>query len=348
MYAPPDHYAWDFWLVEDGGCWHLFHLQAPRSLHPEARHHHASVRHAVSDDLEHWEPVGTALAAGPAGDWDDRCIWTGSILAHGGRFLFLYTGRERGASLVQRIGLATSTDLYRWERHPRNPVLEPDPLSYEVPRRPWLPVADWRDPFLCVLDGTLTALVTARLPPPPRAGVPRRALAMLHELATTQAPGGRDGWTHLPARWGGRGCIARATSEDGVRWTVHEPLFAPGTFGSLECPQLFAHRGSWYLTFSTLRGWFTREHARARGDRGQTGVMGVWGPTWRGPWSPVNGDGVILGTRSDRYATRFVRWRESWWALSWRFRAGGDGFCGRIERPLPVEIEGERVQVRES
>ncbi len=36
---------------------------------------------------------------------------------------------------MQSIGLATSTDLWEWKKHPANPVLEPDPRGY------WLRVA---------------------------------------------------------------------------------------------------------------------------------------------------------------------------------------------------------------
>ena len=55
------------------------------------------------------------MTPGPAQGWDDLATWTGSVIEHDGSWHMLYTGVstvERG--LVQRIGLATSTDLVTW------------------------------------------------------------------------------------------------------------------------------------------------------------------------------------------------------------------------------------------
>src|SRR5215831_9606788 len=138
----PDKWVWDFWLARDGGDHHIFYLQAPRTLErPSLRHHHASIGHAVSRDLRSWEILPDALHPGPEGSWDDLATWTGSAIDHGGRWYMLYTGicrREQG--LVQRIGLAVSDDLVRWQKHAANPVLEADARWYDLldPNR-------WRD-----------------------------------------------------------------------------------------------------------------------------------------------------------------------------------------------------------
>ena len=83
----PDRLLWDFWLAprRPGEPYHLFYLQAPRDLpDPELRHWIASVGHAVSPDLVHWEERPTALTPGPPGRLDDRALWTGSIVERGG------------------------------------------------------------------------------------------------------------------------------------------------------------------------------------------------------------------------------------------------------------------------
>ena len=39
-----------------------------------------------------------------------------------------YTGvRVDGDAVVQRTGAATSEDLIRWRKHPKNPLIEADP-----------------------------------------------------------------------------------------------------------------------------------------------------------------------------------------------------------------------------
>src|SRR5438132_8016216 len=77
----------------------------------------------------------------------------------------LYSGVNRSeGGLVQRIGLATSRDLYTWDKHPANPILEADPHWYEVlDLTTWYEQA-WRDPWLFQdeSDGSFHALITAR------------------------------------------------------------------------------------------------------------------------------------------------------------------------------------------
>ena len=47
-----DHWVWDSWIADDGDLYHLFFLQAPRSLvDPGKRHTAATVGHATSRDL---------------------------------------------------------------------------------------------------------------------------------------------------------------------------------------------------------------------------------------------------------------------------------------------------------
>ncbi len=331
-------YAWDFWLLEYRGQWHLFHLQAPRGKCPEWRHHVASVGHAVSSDLRSWEPRPTAFEAGPEGDWDDRCIWTGSMLEWNERFWFLYTARKRDGFLLQKIGLAVSDDLEHWERHPDNPVMTADPRWYQTrPGGGLLEIEDWRDPYLCLVAGRPTALISARTAIPQGTWKLRVIAAYLKEFARMWAP--------LPlgypsGKLAGRGCVAMAQSDDMVHWEVRSPVFSPGRYDCLECPQHFIHEGRHYLTFSTLKAWYHRDWSREIGG-GQTGMHAYHAPSMEGPWEPCNGNGVVLGTKSRCYATRMVKRDGQWQALSWRFKAEGHrGFCGMIDSPRSVTIDG--------
>jgi beta-fructofuranosidase len=147
-----EHWIWDFWTVTHDDLVHAFFLQAPRSLaDPELRHHNATIGHATSRDLRTWTPCPDALATGPAGTFDDRATWTGSILRTGDGWVMAYTGICE-ADDRQRIGFARSADLATWTRC--GPVLEADPRWYED--------ETWRDPWLFRHDGALHMLVTAR------------------------------------------------------------------------------------------------------------------------------------------------------------------------------------------
>jgi beta-fructofuranosidase len=127
-----DHWVWDFWFAQDGPDVHVFFLQAPRSLgDPELRHRNARIGHAVSRDLRHWRVLPAPLPEARPGAFDDMATWTGSVYRADGAWHMFYTGistAQDGA--VQRVGLATSGDLMRWER--QDLVLEADPRWYRT------------------------------------------------------------------------------------------------------------------------------------------------------------------------------------------------------------------------
>src|SRR5688500_12515413 len=79
MLKLPDLWIWDSWIADDGGTYHLFFLQASRSLgDPHRRHTAARIGHATSTDLVEWEYRGIALGPAETG-WDDLALWTGSV-----------------------------------------------------------------------------------------------------------------------------------------------------------------------------------------------------------------------------------------------------------------------------
>ncbi len=116
--ALADKWIWDFWLARDGADWHIYFLQADKSLgNPELRHRHVTQGHAVSRDLVNWTHLGTCFgpAEGPA--WDDWTTWTGSVVkGTDGRWHLFYTGTNHDdGGMKQRIGHATSTDMHSWQ-----------------------------------------------------------------------------------------------------------------------------------------------------------------------------------------------------------------------------------------
>jgi beta-fructofuranosidase len=283
---------------------HMFYLQAPRSLgDPDLRHRHATIGHAASTDLTSWTILADALGPGPAGAWDDLATWTGSVVQHDGAWHMLYTGISSVEDgLVQRIGLATSSDLVTWTKHPDNPVLVADMRWYEgLDTAAWREHA-WRDPWVFRDPGGqgFHALITARA-----------------------AVGPPDA----------RGVIGHAISDDLVAWTVRPPLSQPGEFGHLEVPQVEVVDGEAVLVFSVGAADVSEQRRRREGVRTATYLCPA--PTVLGPFDPTLAQAV---PHPSLYSGRLLqRGDGSWVVLGFVDSDGEGGFVGEISDPLPLE-----------
>jgi beta-fructofuranosidase len=294
-----DRWVWDFWVADTGTDYHLFFLQAPRSLgDPVQRHFNATVGHAVSEDLCAWTVLGEALAPGPPGSWEDMATWTGSVLEHEGRWHLFYTGTSRTTDGVyQRIGLATSTDLSRWTKHPGNPLIESDPRWYEQ-----VEFDAWRDPWV--------------FRDPAGAG--------FHALITARA-------TYGPAD--ARGVIGHAWSRDLLRWEVRPPLSEPGEFHHLEVPQVELVEGTPVLLFSaTSQRIGAARRTRLPGE--PTGSFLAIGKSLLGSWDIAGARPIPV---PDLYSARIVRDRAGeWQVLGFIDASERDAFVGEISDPIPL------------
>jgi beta-fructofuranosidase len=231
--ALPEHWIWDFWFADDGERHHVFFLQAPKSIgDPQQRHWHASIGHAVSTDLQHWQLQPTALEAAPSPAFDDGATWTGCVVRHANGWWMFYTGISRAENLRrQRIGLASSTDLIHWHRH--GLVLDALPPPYEAEHDPgrWYD-RSLRDPhvFWDATAGRWRMLFSARLSAGPSDAA---------------------------------GVVGMAVSEDLLRWQVQPPLVAPGMAAELEVPQWFEMHGVEHILFCTAGDRYARSFRAA-------------------------------------------------------------------------------------
>jgi beta-fructofuranosidase len=305
-----DKWVWDFWFAQDGPDYHIFYLQAPRSLlREELRHWNVSIGHAVSRDLRAWTILPDALhpQADQPDAFDSRTTWTGSIIRHAGRWHLFYTGgSQREDGLVQRIGLATSADLITWERHPQNPLIVADPQWYELlDRSAWHDHA-WRDPwvFQHPQTGDFHAFITARV---------------------------KDG----PAD--ARGVIAQARSSDLITWKVLPPVSAPGEFGHLEVPQMVTIDGRCYLLFSVAPGEYSRARLARAGVKAALGTHYLAADNPLGPYHLLTDD-FLIGDGL-HYSARFVEFEGRWhWMAFKNIDARGE-FIGEISDPQPVYVQ---------
>ena len=306
-----DKWVWDFWLLQDRDEHHIFYLQAPRALgESPLRHHHASIGHAVSEDLRTWRLLPDALRPGPAGSWDDLATWTGSAIAHDGRWYMLYTGINRSElGLIQRIGLAVSDDLVQWAKHPENPVLEADPRWYDLLDHARWRDQSWRDPWLFKHpdDGSIHCLITARSP----LGEPDAA-----------------------------GVVGHARSADLLTWEVMAPVTAPGDFAQVEVPQLVTIDGRHQILVSAQADDHSRERIERLGKPGETGTFvftsdELLGP-YRSPTGPIAAPDGPLGTL---YAGKLIQGPAGKLQFL-AFRGNGDrDFVGELTDPLAVTVE---------
>lgn len=210
MYAPPAGIGPELGDVEvfsAGDQIHLFHLTLPN---------HDVVQHVASDDGLSWKALPAAIRTSDPGEGpDDDMIYTMSVTEHAGTYYMVYTALGRAEQgRIQRIAVATSSDLIRWTKHVGNPVAEADPRWYEAEPLPGGRVS-WRDPKPIKVDDTFYAVVCGR---------------------EAEGPFLR------------RGCAALMASKDLVNWEVRPPLFAPRRYWDLECPQVFTVDGHYYLT----------------------------------------------------------------------------------------------------
>jgi beta-fructofuranosidase len=303
----PDHWIWDFWLITHANVHHLYFLKAPKAIgDPDARHWNVSIGHAVSADLHTWSVVADALSPSTTAAWDDKSTWTGSVIEHNGQWAMLYTGTSHAENgLVQRVGLATSNDLYEWERLP-DPVLIADPEHYETLSLDLWHDEAWRDPWLFSdpIDKHIHVLLTAR--------------------------------ANHGDRYD-RGIIGHARSLDLRTWEVLPPIAAPSGFGQLEVPQLIAIDDRWYILFaSDLETQSAERRATGRG----TGTYYVVGDSPYGPFRML-GDGALEADRlGTTYAGKIHRGHDGVpWFIAWN-RVEPDGeFAGHLSTPRRVEVE---------
>jgi beta-fructofuranosidase len=304
MLTLPDSWTWDFWIADTGQEYHLFFLRASRALHdPDRRHRRASVGHAVSADLTNWTLLADALVPGDTPAFDDLATWTGSVIeGPDGTWHMFYTGCSRAEDgLVQRIGVATSTDLITWHKQPQSPILTADPRWYEqLGDSDWRDEA-WRDPWVFAdPDGD-----------------------GWHMVITARARTG-------PTDDGG--VIGHARSTDLLHWQAQPPLSQPGNgFGQLEVPQLETIEGRPVLIFSCHRAEMSASRQRHGGSGG----------TWYVPCNTKLGDIDISKARpltdEGLYAGRVIRDRSGRWVLLAFHNTGPDGkFIGRLSDPMPV------------
>ncbi len=264
---------------------------------------HDVVQHAVSDDGLTWRPLPAALRTGDPGACDDDMIWTMSVTEREGRFYMLYTALSQAeGGRVQRNALAISDDLLNWRKHGDRPVAEADGRWYEADLAETGRVS-WRDPKPILVGDTYYATVNGRV---------------------------KDGPLQR------RGCAALMASRDLIRWEVRPPLYAPGRYWDLECPQVFTIDGHYYLTSAIME------------DR----LQHYWqADDFTGPYS-VPADGGVL-VPAGHYAGRVCHWQGRdlffcWHRADYDWPGNRNSYGKYVPAPLVLRRRNDGTLRRES
>ncbi|UYM05917.1 glycoside hydrolase family protein [Solicola gregarius] len=113
------------WYINDhtfvqgpDGTWHMFGITHEEPANPLDETYFA---HATADSLtqEQWVKQEPVMHADP--DSGETHVWAPYVMEHDGTYYMFYAGGTDDHERY-RMQLATSTDLYHWERHPENPL----------------------------------------------------------------------------------------------------------------------------------------------------------------------------------------------------------------------------------
>ncbi|MDO8563598.1 MAG: glycoside hydrolase family 68 protein [Nanoarchaeota archaeon] len=320
LYSPKEKIMWDSWFIKERNTYHSFYLQCTRTENPEERHdNHVSIGHAFSDDLINWKETETALEPGEKGEWDDLALWTGSVIKKDNRHYMFYTGRQnkKGENQIQKIGMAFSDDLINWTKFAENPVLKADLRYYDMNNNlnglGKKPI--WRDPYVFKDSrlGKYFMTISARV---------------------------------RGARREYNACIALAESEDLIEWKIHKPILSPGIYDEMETSQMVYCEGHYYLFFGVgCPENYSPDLANKIGVH--TGLHCYYSKNLKGPYKPVNGNGIVLDNALDIYDIRLIaKSGNSFSALGWLNNNPSSGnFLGVMSSPFDIYIKGDRVEV---
>ncbi|MFI5372616.1 MAG: family 43 glycosylhydrolase [Candidatus Eisenbacteria bacterium] len=247
-------------LIRRGATFHLFYTRGLYGAPFDSTWR--DIGHAISTDLMNWTDLTPVLAYRP-GKWDNFQIWAPSVFRKDSTYYMFYTGLTQSPPAYdhhQRIGLATSNDLYNWTRL--------DQPVFDCSQVPW----SYCDPTHGGAEGFRDPYVMAD---PDSAG---------HWLMF---------YTTRPAAAPGDFIIGVARSHgDLTQWFDGGPLwntFITHTGSSVvETPDLIQHGGLWYLLYTTWLGhpiWY------------QTATTPIADST---RWSPQRSlYGEVVGTDTD-------------------------------------------------
>lgn len=154
QFAEIDGLCVDHALIEVDGIFHIFYIRLKAGFMWQELPM-GDFGHATSTDLIHWDVQEPVLPTLP-GTWENTHVWAPHVIERDGRYLMYYTGVNENAA--QGIGIATSTDLVRWDRVSEGPAITPGSWGAWDPRV----FSNCRDAFVLDLGDVQYCYYTAQ------------------------------------------------------------------------------------------------------------------------------------------------------------------------------------------
>ncbi len=262
MYNHPGEYVTDFCIVERDNLYHLFHIRGERWTWPVG-YRELDLGHATSSDLQHWIAHDPVLPSGTPGAWDEMGNWAPDIFEKDGRYYCYYTGSDTNNN--QAIGLATSPDLFAWEKYAGNPVVVP---------------GDWSDMHV------------------------GKDVAGRDAMVFEDKPNNRYLLFYTATMADGRACLAHAQSTDLIHWHDLGPTLIEEdrSYNRLESAYLVEHDGRFYLFYSAKGG--PKSKGFSPSDFAHFDIVYVVGDSPTGPWTkPANHELLTEWTCASEHPT---------------------------------------------
>ena len=141
-------------LVFFDGYYHVFYQHAPDYEIPWKQPMHWG--HARTRDFLAWEELPVALT--PEHDYERNGCWSGTAIAKDGVLYLFYASVRRDPETRvyhQTVSVAYSTDGIHFEKYAHNPVIDRYPPEGSV---------DFRDPAVCLIDGSFYCVMASGNP----------------------------------------------------------------------------------------------------------------------------------------------------------------------------------------
>ena len=277
---------WDPWIVKTGDLYRLYYLRGLEGQTPWWTV--SNICGAVSDDLRHWQDLGTLLKPEPDRAWESGRICAGCTYEEDGVLYLFYSagGKQMPDLRNEAIALATSTDGIQWQRQLHHFPLIPDSQNPWYDRCNLTQHLHWRDPYL-FKD-------------------PQDGRYYLFICASAKTPGNFQG------------CVGVAVSETiAGSYQILPPVVAPTPataadwpFYHMERPQVFYKDGRYHLFFSCFRIYLNPNWLERVNNRHITNSTLYWyvSDSVTGPYRPrCDDESIVPGSdRIGMYGINFL------------------------------------------